>query len=94
MHILHLKKKFIYLFIHSFLTALDLCCCTWHVALPGPGIEPVSPALAGGFLTTGPPGKSSHTVLKVHFDIVFLVYNWKEFIFSVHLEEANVRGSV
>ena len=26
--------------------------------LPGPGIEPVCPALAGGFLTTGPPGKS------------------------------------
>ena len=26
---------------------------------PGPGIEPVSPALAGGFLTTAPPGKSS-----------------------------------
>ena len=28
----------------------------WY--LPGPGIEPVSPALAGGFLTTAPPGKS------------------------------------
>ena len=26
--------------------------------LPGPGLEPVSPALAGGFLTTVPPGKS------------------------------------
>ena len=26
--------------------------------LPGPEIEPVSPALAGGFLTTVPPGKS------------------------------------
>ena len=26
--------------------------------LPGPGIEPVSPALGGGFLTTVPPGKS------------------------------------
>ena len=26
--------------------------------LPRPGIEPVSPALAGGFLTTVPPGKS------------------------------------
>ena len=26
--------------------------------LPGPGLEPVSPALAGGFLTTEPPGKS------------------------------------
>ena len=25
--------------------------------LPGPGIEPISPALAGGFLTTRPPGK-------------------------------------
>ena len=27
--------------------------------LPGPGIEPMSPALAGGFLSTVPPGKSS-----------------------------------
>ena len=26
--------------------------------LPGPGLELVSPALAGGFLTTAPPGKS------------------------------------
>ena len=25
--------------------------------LPGPGLEPVSPASAGGFLTTAPPGK-------------------------------------
>ena len=30
---------------------------TWDV--PGPGLEPVSPALAGGFLTTVPPGKPS-----------------------------------
>ena len=28
--------------------------------LPGPGLEPVSPALAGGFLTTAPPGKPKH----------------------------------
>ena len=27
--------------------------------LPGPGTELMSPALAGGFLTTAPPGKSS-----------------------------------
>ena len=26
--------------------------------IPGPGIEPLCPALAGRFLTTGPPGKS------------------------------------
>ena len=25
--------------------------------LPGPGLEPMSPALAGGFLATAPPGK-------------------------------------
>ena len=40
-------------------------------SLPRPGIEPISPALAGGFLTTGPPGKSrpvtlmhTHSVVK------------------------------
>ena len=26
--------------------------------LPGSGIKPVSPALAGGFFTIGPPGKA------------------------------------
>ena len=29
--------------------------------LPGPGLEPVSPALAGGFLTIVPPGKPRGT---------------------------------
>ena len=37
----------------------------WHVEfLLGPEIEPVSPALAGGFLTTGPWGKSN----KIHLN--------------------------
>ena len=31
--------------------------------LPGPGIEPVSPALAGGFLTTAPPGSPGYLFL-------------------------------
>ena len=30
--------------------------------LPGPGHEPVSPALAGGLSTTAPPGKPLHQV--------------------------------
>ena len=30
---------------------------------PGPGLEPVSPALAGVFLTTEPPGKPQHELL-------------------------------
>ena len=28
-----------------------------EVHIPGPGMEPMSPVLAGGFLTTEPPGK-------------------------------------
>ena len=31
--------------------------------LPGPGIKLVSPALQGGFLTTGPPGKKPSLLL-------------------------------
>ena len=44
-------------------------CGTWAQLLhgmwdlPGPGFELVSPALAGGFLTTAPPGKSPLTLL-------------------------------
>ena len=35
--------------------------------LPGPALEPVSPALAGGFLTTASPGKSC-----------FCISSWEE----------------
>ena len=34
----------------------QVLCGMWDP--PGPGITPVSPALAGGFLTIAPPGKS------------------------------------
>ena len=33
--------------------------------LPGPGLEPVSPALAGEFLTTAPPGKPGNDFLNM-----------------------------
>ena len=33
--------------------------------LPRPGIKPVSPALAGGFLTTAPPGKPYFLFFKI-----------------------------
>ena len=39
--------------------------------LPRPGLEPVSSALAGGFLTTAPPGKSLSCIL-VLFSLSFL----------------------
>ena len=38
---------------------LGLSCPTaCGILVPSPEVEPVSPALEGGFLTTGPPGKS------------------------------------
>ena len=41
----------------------------------GPGIEPVSPVLAGGFFTTEPPGKSFeiYPVSDVAFFFFFLM---------------------
>ena len=36
---------------------VELLHCLWD--LPRPGIQPVSPALAGRFISTAPPGKSS-----------------------------------
>jgi len=34
------------------------CAMTCGILVPRPEIEPIFPALAGRFLTTGPPGKS------------------------------------
>ena len=63
--------------------------------LPRPGLEPVSPALAGGFLTTAPPGKPSpcvflfvfcfffkKTTAPVYFFIFFNLFNlWLCWVF-------------
>ena len=38
--------------------------------LPDPGIEPVSPALAGGFFTTEPPGKPKVLISSAQFSSV------------------------
>ena len=35
--------------------------------LPRPGLEPMSPALAGGFSTTAPPGKPPIDFLKTNY---------------------------
>ena len=43
------------------------CSVMWD--LPGPGLEPVFPALAGGFLTTVPPGKPQCHVFFIHSSV-------------------------
>ena len=51
---------------------------TWD--LPRPGIEPMSSALAGRFLTTVPPGKSLSCILMYNCSDSFLPY----MIFSIY----------
>ena len=43
---------------------LQLLCGIWDLSSQ-PGIEPASPVFQGGFLTTGPPGKSLSHFLKI-----------------------------
>ena len=45
--------------------------------LPGPGLGPVSPALAGGFLTTVPPGKSP-ALLYIYVCVCIYIYIERE----------------
>ena len=48
----------------------SLLYCMWD--LPGSGIEPMSPALAGGFFTTEPPGQPRIMVLFTLFPFMLL----------------------
>ena len=45
------------------------CPAACGILVPQPGVEPVSPALRDGFLTTGPPGKPLYV-----FYICFYIY--------------------
>ena len=47
--------------------------------LPGPGLKPMSPALAGGFLTTVPPGKAPFLFMAESYPIVYMCH-----IFFIH----------
>ena len=49
--------------------------------LPGPELEPVSPALAGGFLTTAPPGMPFFTFLMVPFEAQVFNFDKVQFIY-------------
>ena len=47
---------------------------------PRPRMEPMSPALAGGFLTTGPPGKPQDFLkeLSEHVSFFFYILEWRK----------------
>ena len=49
--------------------------------LPRPGLEPVSPALAGGFSTTAPPGKPSSFIYSVtHWSFSSMLFRLQLFV--------------
>ena len=53
-----------------------------RILVPSPGIKLMSPALQGGFLTTGPPGKSLYWRI-----LMFFIYHRKtkdNFIILLH----------
>ena len=49
------------------------CSVACGILVPGPGIEPMFLALAGGFLTTGPPEKSLGLIFKCRFYFYFSI---------------------
>ena len=55
-------------------TQAQLLCGMWD--LPGPGFEPMSPALAGRFLTTAPPGKSPSVFLRALITLLPQMQLW------------------
>ena len=60
--------------------------------LPRPGLEPVSPTLAGGFLTSVPPGKPPQS-LKVLKPVLWPGI-WSAFITASHVLEKTVYSGV
>ena len=54
--------------------------------LPESGIEPLSPALAGGFLTTGPSGKS-YLDISISRDSFFISLKQRRLIFLQNLPQ-------
>ena len=59
-----------------------LLCSMWD--LPRPGLEPMSPALAGEFLTSVPPGKSHYAVSNSIFHFIFTP-TFQNMFYSFHL---------
>ena len=63
--------------------------------LSRPGLEPVSPALAGRFSTTGPPGKPLKIFITMYcsFQCIGLTLLWLNLLLTI-LSNANVNGIV
>ena len=67
------------------------CPTACGILVPQPGIEPGSPALEGGFLTTGPPGKSpNHHISLSEAQLLLLVSYISFHKYFIHIEDIHV----
>ena len=83
-------------------TSLGVACCrVWAVGaqaqlyrsmrdLPRPEVEPQSPALAGEFLTTGPPGKSPTSSFYISLFLMLI----QEILMARRMEICQSQGRV
>ena len=73
---------------------VQLLCGMWD--LPRPGLEPVSPALAGRFSTTAPPGKPVHFFVGLlFFNIIFVGFSYvdtssRNLVIFIHVYSRNI----
>ena len=71
--------------VSSVVVAQGLSCpAACGILVPPPGMEPVSPALEGGFFTTGPPGKFRYFIfLKAIVSSIFKVSFYSLFFLAL-----------
>ena len=73
----------------SVVVAYRLSCSAACGISPGPGLKPVSPALAGRFLTTAPPAKSlgstfiSKPRFRLHSDVNYMQFHTYPYTSSI-----------
>ena len=70
------------------------CPVAWGILVPWPGAEPISPALEGGFLTTGPPGKSLKDLFIVKVCFPFHTINQQVFAEKILSHHEDSRGDI
>ena len=50
---------------------------------PRPGLEPMTPALAGGLSTTAPPGKPLHITLNLSIEKQYKLHGCNNFLYNI-----------
>ena len=89
------KQVWLSTVIQSFISDQGLVApVAWGILVPWPGAEPISPALEGGFLTTGPPGKSLKDLFIVKVCFPFHTINQQVFAEKILSHHEDSRGDI